>query len=166
MNEQKCPWRIVLQAGHSYRRLIKKRQLELAAQQTLLHQRAPAGAALTIVIAGDRKVQTLNRQYRGVDAPTDVLAFAARETTPTRFISAPGESLYLGDVIISYPRAAAQARAAGHSVQAELQLLVIHGVLHLLGYDHATPAQKRKMWAAQAAILCALNSPLAEPMQP
>lgn len=166
MSKQKRAWRIALQAGASYRRLINKRQLELAAQQTLLHQPAPAGVALTIVIAGDRKVRTLNRRYRGVDAPTDVLAFAACETTPTRFISAPDESLYLGDVIIAYPRAAAQARAAGQPVQAELQLLVVHGVLHLLGYDHATPAQKRKMWAAQAAILRALDAPLAESMQP
>jgi probable rRNA maturation factor len=60
---------------------------------------------------------------------------------------------YLGDVVISVPRAAAQAREAGHSLEAEAQLLVIHGVLHLLGHDHAEAQEKDRMWAAQAEIL-------------
>ncbi len=70
---------------------------------------------------------------------------------------------YLGDVIISYPRAQAQAQAGGHALPAELQLLVVHGVLHLLGHDHGAPAEKEAMWALQAEILqrlgCAISSP-------
>jgi probable rRNA maturation factor len=64
---------------------------------------------------------------------------------------------YLGDIAISLPRATAQAEAAGHPVAAELQLLTVHGVLHLLGHDHAEPEEKAAMWAAQAAVLATLG---------
>lgn len=151
---------VSLQVEAAYRRCVERRQLRLAAEKTLLHQQAGPGAALTLVITGDEQVRALNRQYRGVDAPTDVLAFAARETTGDDFANAPGALAYLGDVIISYPRAEAHAQAAGHPVQAELQLLVVHGVLHLLGHDHARAAQRRAMWAAQADILQLLGLPI------
>ncbi len=118
--------------------------------------RRAANAALTqqssqgdvsIVLADDARLQALNREYLGIDAPTDVLSFPAAEEDPQS-----GRS-YLGDILISVPRAAQQAQAAGHEVQAEVQLLVIHGVLHLLGHDHAEPADKSRMWSAQSAIL-------------
>ncbi len=118
--------------------------------------RRAANAALTqqssqgdvsIVLADDARLQALNREYLGIDAPTDVLSFPAAEEDPQS-----GRS-YLGDILISVPRAAQQAQAAGHEVQAEVQLLVIHGVLHLLGHDHAEPGDKSRMWAAQSAIL-------------
>jgi probable rRNA maturation factor len=117
---------------------------------------------LAIVITGDDQIQALNRQYRQVDAPTDVLAFAATEASGA-FVEAPAEALYLGDIVISYPRAEAQAQAGGHPTSAELQLLVVHGVLHLLGYEHATAAQKRTMWAAQAEIMQAIGAPITGP---
>lgn len=120
------------------------------AAEAALHQQGAAGD-LTIVLETDARLRALNRAYLGVDAPTDVLSFAAGETDPRS--GAP----YLGDVIISVPRAARQARAAGHKTGAELQLLVVHGVLHLLGHDHARPAQKKRMWAAQAEILSTLG---------
>jgi probable rRNA maturation factor len=113
---------------------------------------------LTLVITDDRHIRTLNRNYRGLDEPTDVLSFAALEPGQ---VPLAGEPAYLGDVIISYPRALAQAQARGQPVSTELQLLVVHGVLHLLGYDHATPAQKDAMWAAQAKILHAIGVPSA-----
>jgi probable rRNA maturation factor len=93
----------------------------------------------------------LNRQYLGVDAPTDVLSFPVGEVDPE------SEALYLGDILISYPQALAQAEAAGHPVQAELQLLVVHGTLHLLGYDHAEEDEKTLMWKAQDEILARLE---------
>ena len=95
----------------------------------------------------DAGLRSLNRRFRGEDRTTDVLSFA-------------GEGDYLGDIAISVPRARTQARAGGHSLEAELQLLVVHGVLHLLGHDHASPAQRRAMWAAQDAILEKLGLPL------
>lgn len=140
--------RIHLHCDSPYRSRIDRRRLREAARKTLTHQAIGGPAELTIVITGDPEIQALNRQYRGMDAPTDVLSFAQGPLE-----SAPDASSYLGDVIISYPRARAQAQAAGHSTADELVLLVIHGVLHLLGHDHATRAQKRNMWAAQADIL-------------
>ena len=107
---------------------------------------------LTLVLTDDDGIQLLNRQYRGTDAPTDVLAFAAQEDAGD-FITAPEATSYLGDVIISYPRAAAQARERGHPAQQEVHLLIVHGILHLLGYDHAETSEKAVMWARQDDIL-------------
>lgn len=120
--------------------------LERAAQAALDLQSA-LDADLTLVLTDDEQVCELNRLYRGVDAPTDVLAFPAGEPDPET------GRLYLGDVILSLPRAAAQAAAGGHPLEAELQLLVVHGVLHLLGHDHAGDEDKARMWAAQAEVL-------------
>jgi probable rRNA maturation factor len=120
--------------------------LERAAQAALDLQ-AALDADLTLVLTGDERIRELNREYRQVDAPTDVLAFPAGDPDPET------GRLYLGDVIISVPRAAAQAEAGGHALGAELQLLVVHGVLHLLGHDHAAADEKTRMWAAQAEAL-------------
>ena len=107
--------------------------------------------ALAVVITDDGAVQELNRQFRDVDAPTDVLAFGSGQEGD--FVTAPGEPAYLGDVVISYPRAVAQAEEYGHSVDRELALLAVHGVLHLLGYDHVDEAERMEMWARQDEIL-------------
>jgi probable rRNA maturation factor len=103
---------------------------------------------LTIVLTDDAEVHELNRQYREVDAPTDVLSFPVGET------DLDSGNFYLGDIVLSIPRAEAQAKAEGRSLEDELRLLVVHGVLHLLGYDHADEAEQAEMWAEQAAILC------------
>jgi len=100
--------------------------------------------ALTIAVRGDATLRQLNRGFLGIDAPTDVLSFA---------LETAGRPEYLGDVVISLARARLQARAGGHPLVDELRLLVIHGVLHLLNHDHATPAQQKRMWAAQAKAL-------------
>jgi probable rRNA maturation factor len=112
---------------------------------------------LTIVLSDDRQLHELNSQFLGIDAPTDVLSFPGGETDPD------SNELYLGDVIISYSRAAAQAAAGGHSLQAELQLLVVHGVLHLCGYDHADEAEQARMWALQTAVLQELGCEISGP---
>ena len=107
--------------------------------------------ALSVVITDDEAVRELNRQFRDVDAPTDVLAFGSGEEGD--FVTAPGEPAYLGDVVISCPRAVAQAEEYGHSINRELALLTVHGVLHLLGYDHVVEAERMEMWARQNEIL-------------
>ena len=116
-----------------------------AAQAALTHQSADGD--ITLVFTDDAQLQDLNRDYLGVDAPTDVLSFPAKEMDPETGAS------YLGDILISVPRAMTQAQAAGYPLESEVQLLVVHGVLHLLGYDHAGPKEKTKMWAAQGEIL-------------
>jgi probable rRNA maturation factor len=97
--------------------------------QRMLSAAGEAQAILSVEFIGDRRMRRLNAQYRGRDGTTDVLAFAMRE--------APGpRSALLGDIVISVPKAAKQAAEHRHSIQHELTVLLIHGILHLLGYDH------------------------------
>lgn len=135
-----------------FRRVFTPDILERAAKTALLQQSAP-DADLTLVLTGDTQVQVLDRDFLGKDAPTDVLSFPARETDPET------GRRYLGDIIISVPRAEAQSIAAGHSLEAELSLLVVHGVLHLLGHDHSGAEEKARMWAAQSEVLTRLGIP-------
>ena len=110
---------------------------------------APSSAGLTIVLADEAYLQSLNAQFRMEDHPTDVLSFPAGDSIP----GMPGEGVYLGDIAISLPYAQRQADQQGHSLVAELQLLAIHGVLHLDGYDHTTADEKAAMWSCQQKIL-------------
>jgi probable rRNA maturation factor len=123
--------------------------LEQAARAALDHQSADGD--LTLVLTDDEQLRLLNRDYRGVDAPTDVLSFPASETDPET------GRRYLGDILVSISRAETQARAAGHPLVDEARLLVVHGVLHLLGHDHAEVEEKAKMWKAQSTILDSLG---------
>ncbi len=126
--------------------------LEYAARLTLdTSTLLSASCDLTIVLTDDAHLHKLNREYLGVDAPTDVLSFPASETDPETGVP------YLGDILISIPRAAQQAQAAGHPVETEVQLLVVHGTLHLLGHDHAEAEEKARMWKAQAEVLSRLG---------
>lgn len=113
----------------------------------------------SIILSDDDKLQELNIQFMGIDAPTDVLSFPSGEIDPDS-----GE-LYLGDVIISQTRASQQALAGGHSLEDELRLLVVHGMLHLLGYDHADADEKTSMWVQQSRILENLGCKISIPSQ-
>jgi rRNA maturation RNase YbeY len=128
--------------------------LRASAEAALTHT-GRVGRELTLVVTGDAVVREMNARYRGVDAVTDVLAFPANEAG-AGFVESPEAFHYLGDVIIAYPRAAAQAEEAGHAVSEELRLLAVHGTLHLLGYDHATPSEEAAMWELQDRILAGL----------
>ncbi len=123
--------------------------IERAALAALAHQSGDGD--ITIVLTDDAQLRQLNRDYLRIDEPTDVLSFPASETDPDT------GTRYLGDILLSIPRAESQARAAGHALEAEVQLLVVHGVLHLLGHDHAHAEEKSKMWKAQNEILEALG---------
>jgi probable rRNA maturation factor len=116
-------------------------------------------AALTgisIVIADDGEVQRLNQQFRGIDAPTDVLSFPNEPV--------PGEDEpYLGDLILALPYIQHQAEEEGHTLSDELVLAVIHGTLHLLGYDHDNAEGQSKMWEKQAGALRAMNVNISVP---
>ncbi len=130
---------------------FSKKLLEGAARLTLEHEAESLDAELSIILTDDARLHELNLNYLGVDAPTDVLSFPASETDPET------GARYLGDILISVPRAQAQAEAAGNPLDAELQLLVVHGVLHLLGHDHARVREKARMWKAQGEILKSLG---------
>jgi probable rRNA maturation factor len=112
------------------------------------------GQSLSVVVTDDAEIQSLNRAFRGIDAPTDVLSFGQEPTE--QFVDASDEPPYLGDVILSYPRAQEQAVEQGHSTAQELRVLIVHGVLHLMGYDHATPEEEARMWDRQGQVLDAL----------
>jgi probable rRNA maturation factor len=121
--------------------------LKRTVSAALAHQSESPDSELTVVLTDDARLHELNRDYLGVDAPTDVLSFPASETDPET------GARYIGDILISIPRARAQADAAGHALESEVQLLVVHGVLHLLGHDHAEMEEKARMWQVQAEIL-------------
>jgi len=110
---------------------------------------------VSLVFTDSETVKQLNRDYRGVDEPTDVLAFymLPQKGADFSFALPPDGVTRLGEVIISYPQAAEQAKEQGHSPETELALLVIHGILHLLGYDHEEPEEESEMRERERELL-------------
>lgn len=114
-----------------------------------LVQRGLEDSELSVVLTDDETIQQLNRDYRGIDKPTDVLSFAQQE--------AEGPNLgILGDVIISLPTAQRQADERGHPLAVEVRILLVHGLLHLLGFDHEDDEERQEMAAAEQVLLAAL----------
>jgi probable rRNA maturation factor len=135
---------------------LKVSWLKKIIEQVLIVQGAGANIELGLVITNQEKVKQLNRDYRGRDEPTDVLAFSAGEEVEAAFppfIQPPDGVLHLGEVIISYPQAIIQAEEYQHSIEKEVAILIIHGVLHLLGYEHDKPGLARQMKAREAELL-------------
>ncbi|MDV2989646.1 MAG: rRNA maturation RNase YbeY [Dehalogenimonas sp.] len=142
--------------------------LRSLARQILIAQCAESGSEMGIYITGQAKIQELNRVYRGKDKPTDVLSFsffvkeaAADATTDVEFPAAPDGSLHLGELVISLPQAELQAAELGHSLKAEIARLLIHGIMHLLGFDHEVDADADIMEARELEILKQLEPSLA-----
>ncbi len=133
-------------------------RIEQAVTWVLSRRGVQPGMALTLVIADDEAVRQLNAQYRGVDAPTDILSFPAEPLPESiRQEMREDEALYLGDLIVAYPYTLGHAEEAGHTMIDELALLAIHGTLHLLGFDHDNARHQEVMWAAQAEALAAMG---------
>ena len=154
-------------------------------QEKLLHEvieaaakylNLPEGIELDLSIVSNEEIQVLNRDYRGLDKPTDVLSFALTEVTSefdvdfahlglteeaeetedleeTEFEDEEDLPQHLGDIIISYPRALEQAQDYGHSLDRELAFLAVHGFLHLNGYDHQTEEEAQEMFKIQEEVL-------------
>jgi probable rRNA maturation factor len=131
-------------------------RLTQVAKITLTTLGAPSGE-LSLVLGNEEQVRDLNRKYRNIDRPTDVLSFKDESKDPDSGL------VYFGDVIIAVPVAKTQAESAGHSVEAELSLLTVHGILHLLDYDHSDNEEKAEMWKIQSKILQSLNLNVNEP---
>ncbi len=161
-----------VQIFDEFRELCSGRWLEEVAAQTLdasSETRARTDSpqlCLDVVLTDDDTVKRLNSEYRGLDQTTDVLAFSFEHggeymggdftSTPPDgfdFVLPPKEEAWLGEVIVSYPQAVRQARQSGRDVTHELSALLVHGVLHLLGYDHAEPAEEAAMRALESLIL-------------
>jgi rRNA maturation RNase YbeY len=119
--------------------------------QDILHAAGTGRSEVSIDLVGDARMRSLNRRYRGIDRPTDVLAFAMREAQGPR-------SALLGDVVIAVPTAWRQARRLGRTADEELTTLLIHGIVHLLGYDHErSPREAARMARKERAIVRRLS---------
>jgi probable rRNA maturation factor len=139
-----------------------KRQWLRSIITTALSEKNIAGPMeINCVITDDENIRKFNRRYRGVDEPTDVLSFALTEKPrgedAIEFPCIPDTPYKFGDILISYPRAVAQARELGHGVEKELVVLLVHGTLHLLDYDHQTAIEAKKMVKREKAISKILN---------
>lgn len=115
-------------------------------------QKVAEDAELSVLICDAKTIHDLNKTYRGVDAPTDVLSFALNEGEEEE---SPEEEKALGDIIINLYRAVEQAEEFGHSKEREMAYLSVHGFLHILGYDHYDPEEKKEMRAREEEILSA-----------
>ncbi len=122
-------------------------RLETAARRALKQAKAPRQAALTVLLSDDAQLKTLNRDFRGKDKPTNVLSFPAPANAEA----------YLGDVALAYETTRDEARAGGKRLADHATHLVVHGVLHLLGFDHETERQAREMEPLETRILAGLG---------
>ncbi|AGT32831.1 rRNA maturation factor [Geobacillus genomosp. 3] len=117
-------------------------------------ENVPEGAEVSVSFVDNERIRVMNRDYRGKDAPTDVLSFALEEEGEGEVdIIGADVPPVLGDIVISIPKAKEQAAEYGHSFMRELGFLAVHGFLHLLGYDHETEEEERVMFAKQEEIL-------------
>jgi probable rRNA maturation factor len=146
---------IVVFVEQAFRKVVNSSWVKKLVRQVLKTEGVIPPYEVSLVFTDSETVRQLNRDYRDVDEPTDVLAFEmlSQEGADSSFALPPDGVNRLGEVIISYPQAATQAREQGYSPEKELALLVIHGVLHLLGYDHEELDEERKMRAKEKELL-------------
>jgi probable rRNA maturation factor len=138
-----------------FRGMVDEEWVKRIAQTVLKDERVVSPYEISLVFTDSETVKQLNRDYRGIDEPTDVLAFyiLPQNEVDDSFALPPDGVTRLGEVIISYPQAVEQAREQGHSPERELALLIIHGILHLLGYDHEEPGEEAKMRSREKELL-------------
>ncbi|CAM3436816.1 rRNA maturation RNase YbeY [Marinicrinis lubricantis] len=128
-----------------------KQLLEITAEMEGLES-----GEVDLTFVDDETIHRLNKEYRGIDRPTDVLSFAMRENLDDDLdivFEEESPSEMLGDIIISVPTALAQSEEYGHSAERELGFLFVHGLLHLLGYDHDGEDQEKVMFSKQESVL-------------
>ncbi len=133
---------------------VSDERLAAIALRVLEAEGAPP-CELSVTVTDDETVRGLNREYAGDDAVTDVLSFSQREGEA--FVGAPGSVPPLGEVVIAYPQATRQAEERDRSVEEEVARLLVHGTLHLLGYDHAEAEEERRMRAREGELLGAIG---------
>ncbi len=169
-------YRVQASAAPSFRRSVSGVLLRHWAEAALTHLALPAGVGLDIALTDDETIRTMNRKYRGLDEPTDVLSFPFTDrATPALAYGQTGKDLAgsegqggkgfslpatvgepLGEIIISFPYARRQAAEHGHPPRTEVALLLVHGLLHLLGYDHEGAQQARAMTEKTHEVLSLL----------
>ena len=145
---------ILVSIAQPFVRAVSDKRLAAIAQAVLEAEGTPV-AELSVTLTDDETVRGLNREYAGEDAVTDVLSFSQWEGE--EFVGAPGSVPPLGEVVIAYPQATRQAEERDRSANEEVARLLIHGTLHLLGYDHAEAEEERRMRAREEELLGALG---------
>ena len=153
---------VSIQIDTSFSGLVDEDRARHVVAKALAAAGIDAAVDIGLVITGDQMVRDLNRDYRGIDATTDVLSFALSEKRAGEdgdFVVPPDDTLHLGEIVISYPQAERQAGEQQHPVEREMALLIAHGTLHLLGYDHVEPQDEERMRAAEARVLAEIESP-------
>ncbi|MGI6112914.1 MAG: rRNA maturation RNase YbeY [Mahellales bacterium] len=148
-----------------------KELINQAVLQVLKQETVEFDVEVSIILIDNEAIRELNREYRCIDEPTDVLSFPMLESRPNGYdhdcvdryliedLDNDLKAVILGDIAISMERAVAQAEEYGHSRQRELSFLVVHGMLHLLGYDHQRPEDRRVMREREEKILSSLGVP-------
>ena len=146
---------IEVSVEEEFQGLVNEDWAKRIARQVLKAEGVAPPYEVSLVFTDSETVQQLNRDYRGVDRPTDVLAFymLSKKEADSAFALPPDDVLHLGEVIISYPQAVEQAKEQGHSIEKEMALLIIHGILHLLGYDHEEPGDESEMRPREKELL-------------
>ncbi len=130
---------------------MRTRHLRSVAQRLLRAEGCAGNIEVSILLTGDEQISQLNKEYRDVDGPTDVLSFSQLEGDDE--MEPETEENLLGDVVISVETAMRQAGQQSKSLEEEVDMLLVHGLLHLLGYDHAQPEDEAKMFARQKELL-------------
>ena len=139
---------INLSISTPFKKLVRKEWFIASVEQTFNSEEIDTILTdVSILVRDDAFIRKYKKEYFGIDEATDVLSFPAGETSPET------NHYYLGDIILSYPQAENNAKQANKSTQQEIKLLVIHGILHLLGYDHADEKTQKVMWEKQESIL-------------
>jgi probable rRNA maturation factor len=140
---------------NEYKTQVKSVWLKNLARQIQTAENVSVKSEMGLVITGDEQIHKLNLKYLDEDRPTDVLSFPMNEQLDAApvFVKVPDGKIHLGEIIISFPQAVKQAEEHKHSVQREITILLIHGILHLLGYDHDIAEREQTMHKRESAIL-------------
>jgi probable rRNA maturation factor len=146
---------VEISVEEEFRGLVDEGWVRRIVQTVLKAEGVAPPYEVSLVFTDSETVRKLNRDYRNVDEPTDVLAFylLPQKEADDSFALPPDGVTRLGEVIISYPQAVEQAKEQGHSTERELALLIIHGILHLLGYDHEEPEEEAEMRTREKELL-------------
>ncbi len=134
-----------------FKKVKRNKELEICIKSAAAATLGFQSGEITFILCDDEFIHLYNKEYHGVDKPTDVLSFPSDEVDPE------SNKVYLGDILISLDHAQTQADEAHHPLVEEVAMLAVHGVLHLLGYDHSTAEEKAKMWQLQRESLAKMN---------
>lgn len=133
---------------------LNQKYLNKIVEETLRVVKFKKPAEISLVISGEKRIRSLNKKYRKIDKITDVLSFGLHDPEASGTMEPTIDKIiYLGEVFICYPQAAKQAKQKSHSIERELTVLLIHGILHLLGYDHRGDYESSEMKIIEEKIL-------------